>query len=87
MDGYYDSETKELKNGYNYDLNQECKTSLTLSNEELKEIYNKLRKLNFDTVPEDITVSLYPPKPHPVPYVEIRYSDYTHKVRMYLAII
>ena len=82
MDGYYDSKTKELKNGYNYDLDQECKTNLTLSNEELKEIYNKLRKLKFDTIPEDITVSLYPPKPHPVPYVEIRYGDYIHKVTM-----
>lgn len=82
MDGYYDSKTKELKNGYNYDLNQECKTSLTLSNEELKTIYSELRKINIDAIPEDISISPVAPKPHPMPYIEIRYGDYIHKVRM-----
>ena len=39
FDGYYNSETSELRNGYNEELNVECKTILKLSDEELYKIY------------------------------------------------
>ncbi len=39
FDGYYNSETGELRNGYNHDLDVECKTTLFLEQEELLNIY------------------------------------------------
>ena len=39
FDGYYNSSTGELRNGYNEELNVECKTTLHLTNEELYKIY------------------------------------------------
>ena len=40
FDGYYDSKTGALKNGYNHDLGCECVTTLQFSKDELKEISN-----------------------------------------------
>lgn len=53
-DGKYDSSTKVLSNGYNSDLDVECKTELELSHKELKQIYKIIRKAKIDTYEETI---------------------------------
>ena len=54
FDGEYDSSTKVLSNGFNYDLNIECKTELELSKEQLKEVYEIIKKAKIDTFDEVI---------------------------------
>lgn len=57
FDGYYDSKTGILKNGYNYDLDCECKTTLIFDEEELKEIYSIFLDGSIDRWEEELTVS------------------------------
>ena len=57
FDGYYDSKTGVLKNGYNYDLSCECKTTLKFSEEELKEIYGIFLECSIDRWDEELTVN------------------------------
>lgn len=54
FDGEYDSNTKVLSNGFNYDLNIECKTELELSNEQLQEVYEIIKKAKIDIFDEVI---------------------------------
>ena len=54
FDGYYDSKTGILKNGYNYDLDYECETTLLFSEEELKEIYDIFRTYGIDKFDSEI---------------------------------
>lgn len=39
FDGYYNSETGHMENGYNYTLNTECETTMLLTRSELIDIY------------------------------------------------
>ena len=48
FDGYYDSKTGILKNGYNNELECECKTILYFTEEELKGIYEIFRCYGID---------------------------------------
>ena len=57
FDGYYDSKTGVLKNGYNYDLSCECETTLKFSEEELKEIYGIFLECSIDRWDEELTVN------------------------------
>ena len=57
FDGYYDSKTGVLQNGFNYDLNCECITTLKFSEEELKEIYGIFLDGTIDRWKEKLTVS------------------------------
>ena len=57
FDGYYDSKTGILKNGYNYDLNSECQTTLLFDEKELEEIYQIFLEGSIDRWPEELTVS------------------------------
>jgi len=57
FDGYYNSKTGILKNGYNYDLDCECKTTLIFNEEELKEIYSIFLQGTIDRWKEELTVS------------------------------
>lgn len=57
FDGYYNSKTGVLKNGYNYDLDCECKTTLLFTEQELKEIYEIFLEGLIDRWDEKITVS------------------------------
>ncbi len=56
FDGYYDSKTGILKNGYNYDLDCECATTLHFSEEELEEIYEIFLEGSIDRWKEELTV-------------------------------
>lgn len=57
FDGYYDSKTGVLKNGYNHDLDCECVTTLQFSKDELKEIYGIFLDGTIDRCNEKLTVS------------------------------
>lgn len=57
FDGCYDSKTGILKNGYNYDLDCECKTTLIFDEEELKEIYSIFLEGSIDRWEEELTVN------------------------------
>lgn len=57
FDGYYNSKTGLLENGYNYDLNAKCQTILIFDKNELKEIYNIFRECAIDKWETELTVS------------------------------
>lgn len=57
FDGYYDSKTCILKDGYNYDLDCECKTTLIFDEDELKEIYSIFLEGSIDRWEEELIVS------------------------------
>ncbi|MBQ8293478.1 MAG: hypothetical protein IJX78_06760 [Bacilli bacterium] len=57
FNGYYDSKTGVLKNGYNYDLDCECETTLLFTEQELKEIYEIFLEGSIDRWNEKLTVS------------------------------
>lgn len=57
FDGFYDSKTGVLKNGYNHDLNCECETILLFSKTELKEIYKLFLDSSIDKYDEQLIVS------------------------------
>ena len=57
FDGFYDSKTGVLKNGYNYDLNCECQTTLFLCESQLREIYELFFSCYFDKYDEKVIVS------------------------------
>ena len=57
FDGYYNSSTNILENGYNHDLNESCKTILKLSKQQLNEIYLLLREAKIDKIPDYVYVN------------------------------
>ena len=57
FDGYYDSKSGVLKNGYNYDLDRECETTLIFTEEELQEIYSIFLEGSIDRWEEELTVN------------------------------
>lgn len=57
FDGHYDSKTGQLKNGYNYDLNLKCETTMYLDKKELLEIYRILYNGNLFNIKESFSVS------------------------------
>ena len=63
FDGYYNSETGVLKNGYNYDLDQACETTLILDQNELMNIYRILYNGNMLDIKNNISVSNQFPSP------------------------
>ncbi len=82
FDGYYDSKSGVLKNGYNYDLDSECETTLIFTEEELQEIYSIFLEGSIDRWEEELTVN----KSIPPSYViEITFTanSQTEKVKIY----
>ena len=82
FDGYYDSKSGVLKNGYNYDLDRECETTLIFTEEELQEIYSIFLEGSIDRWEEELTVN----KSIPPSYViEITFTanSQTEKVKIY----
>ena len=82
FDGYYDSKSGVLKNGYNYDLDRECETTLVFTEEELQEIYSIFLEGSIDRWEEELTVN----KSIPPSYViEITFTanSQTEKVKIY----
>ena len=82
FDGYYDSKSGVLKNGYNYDLDRECETTLIFTEEELQEIYSIFLEGSIDRWEEELTVN----KSIPPSYViEITFTanSQTKKVKIY----
>lgn len=57
FDGYYNSLTGELKNGYNYDLGVECKTTLNLTQEQLLDVYRIFYNGNINNYQDGIRAS------------------------------
>lgn len=57
FDGYYDSKTGILKNGYNYDLDCECQTTLIFDETKLKEIYGIFLDGAIDKWEDELNVS------------------------------
>lgn len=82
FDGYYDSKLGVLKNGYNYDLDCECKTTLFFTKEELKEIYAIFLEGSIDKWEEELTVNKLIP---PSYIIEITFTanGQTEKVKIY----
>lgn len=83
FDGYYDSATHELKNGYNEDLACVCKTELILTNEELTEIYRLLRSVKIDTIPEEINAGGLDIVPSYINYVKYEINNASKIVYIY----
>lgn len=82
FDGYYDSKSGVLKNGYNYDLDRECETTLIFTEEELQEIYSIFLEGSIDRWEEELMVN----KSIPPSYViEITFTanSQTEKVKIY----
>ena len=82
FDGYYDSKSGVLKNGYNYDLNRECETTLIFTEEELQEIYSIFLEGSIDRWEEELTVNKSIP---PSCVIEITFTanSQTEKVKIY----
>lgn len=59
FDGYYNSETGLLRNGYNEDLGVKCETTLFLDHLELMNIYRILYNGNFLNIEESFFASDY----------------------------
>lgn len=57
FDGYYDSKTGVLRNGYNYDLDCECKTKLFFDYKELEEIYHIFLDGSIYSWDDELTVT------------------------------
>ena len=81
FDGYYNSKTGVLKNGYNYDLDKECVTELFLTSEELSIIYKMLRKIMIDNIPKYLMVSNEFVEPSYDPFIKIEYNNYCKHVQ------
>ena len=56
FDGKYDSQTGHLENGYNYQLDADCETTLVLTQEELMNVYRLLYNANAFTIKENLIV-------------------------------
>ena len=63
FDGYYDSKTGILKNGYNNELECECKTILYFTEEELKGIYEIFRCYGIDRFDSELKATDQMAKP------------------------
>ena len=80
FDGKYDSSTKVLSNGYNYDLDVKCKTELNLSKEQLQEIYEIVRNAKIDTYKEKIVTNKRVQSPTSELKITIYYGGEEHSV-------
>ena len=63
FDGKYDSKTGELRNGYNYELDSDCVTTLTFNKKELMNIYRILYNGGYWNINGDMKVSNSIPEP------------------------
>lgn len=59
FDGYYDSKTGTLRNGYNYTLDTACETTLLLDADELAKIYKIFYDGGLFDIKENFSVSDY----------------------------
>lgn len=82
FDGKYDLKTGIIENGYNYDLDVECKTKLILTENEIKEIYKIIRDARIDKVysKKEIETKNKIVTPAPELRITICYGDYEHKI-------
>ena len=83
FDGYYDSKTGALKNGYNHDLGCECVTTLQFSKDELKEIYGIFLDGTIDRWNEKLTVSDNLVEPSYTIMISFTANNETIKVNIY----
>lgn len=83
FDGYYDSKTGILQNGYNYDLACECETTLKFSEEELKEIYEIFLEGSIDRWNEELTVSYNLVKPSYIIDISFTANSETINIRIF----
>ena len=81
FDGYYNSKTGVLRNGYNYDLDKECVTELFLTSEELATIYKMLREIMIDNIPNYLMVSNQLVVPSYNPFIKIEYNNFSKLVK------
>jgi hypothetical protein len=82
FDGYYDSKTMELKKGYNYDLECECKTQLELTDAQLKEIYQIIRNAKVDSFSKEIKTKYDESIPSADLVITIQYGNINHTVKL-----
>jgi hypothetical protein len=82
FDGYYDSKTMELKKGYNYDLECECKTQLEMTNDKLKDIYRIIRNAKVDSFSEEIRTKNDESVPSANFVITIQYGNINHTVKL-----
>lgn len=85
FDGRYNSKTGELRNGYNNIQKIECKTTLFLSDEKLKEIYDLLKDAKIDTIPDNIMASYTHGDPNYNIYIKYSYGDVEKSIVAYEA--
>lgn len=83
FDGYYNSETGELRNGYNYDLDVECKTTLFQKQEELLNIYRILLNGKLFDIKQDFSVSEDLIEPSYTIKISYKVNDVTINFKIY----
>ena len=83
FDGTYDSNTNILLNGYNYDLNTECKTELVLSTVQLKEIYTICKKNKVDIYNGTINTKEYEVVPNCDLILTIHANSQEYKITLH----
>lgn len=80
--GQYDSSTKVVSDGYNFDLDMECKTELILDEEELQDIYTILRNVKVDTISDYFVVSYEMVVPAYNLVLEYRFGNTTKRIEV-----
>lgn len=80
FDGHYDSRTKILSKGYNYDLEQECATELVLSEEDLEEIYKIIRRVRIDKEFKEYNPKFFHSSPSPALGLNVFYENQVYSV-------
>ena len=83
FDGYYDSRSGVLQNGYNYDLDCSCETTLFFTEEELQEIYSIFLEGSIDRWPEEMRVSRDLRDPSYVIEIVFVANGTTEKIKIY----
>jgi putative lipoic acid-binding regulatory protein len=81
-DGKYDSSTKILSKGYNYDLQCECKTELELSKEQLQEIYEIIKEARIDNYNETIRTKFSSRSPNSDLQITISFREEKYSVTL-----
>jgi hypothetical protein len=81
--GNYDSKTQELKDGFNYDLDCECKTQLELTVAELEEIYQIIRNAKIDSYNKEIMTERFSHTPSADMVITFHCGDIDHSVTLF----
>lgn len=81
-DAKYDSKTKLLSNGYNFDMEKACVTELELGEEDLEEIYHIIRKSRIEKYDEVLHPKFVDRLPSADFRLTITYADIKYSVRI-----